>query len=135
MEPRSSSASSLELVIAEEGITAAAYAVTSVGGGTWTIEERGDRDSSGARAGAILQALIAREPVESRPLIRGWLPPGFLPPQATITSVAPAPAVLFARALSARVTGLDLSIPDAMYWHNDNLQQEIGSSSRDELPP
>ena len=108
-----------EFVIAEEGITAAAYLVISVGGGTWMIEECGDRDASGARVGALLQALIAREPVESRPLIRGWLPPGFLPPQVTINFAAPAPPVLLARALSARVPRLQLSIPDVMYWRND----------------
>ena len=34
------------------------------------IEELGDRDPGGARAGAILQALIAREPAEKRPSIR-----------------------------------------------------------------
>lgn len=111
----------LEFVIAEEGITAAAYVVISVVGGTWTIEECGDRDASGARVGALLQALIAREPVESRPLIRGWLPPGFFPPQVTITSAAPAAPVLFVRALSARVQRLQLSVPDVMYWHNDLL--------------
>jgi len=44
----------------------------------------GDRDPSGARAGAILQGLIAREPAERRPTIRGWLASGFLPPQVTI---------------------------------------------------
>ena len=109
----------LEFVIAEEGITAAAYVVISVVGGTWTIEECGDRDPGGARVGALLQALIAREPVESRPQIRGWLPPGFLPPQVTITSAAPAPAVVFTRALSARLPRLSLSIPDVLYWRND----------------
>lgn len=56
----------LHFFIAEEGITAAAYVVVSIVGGTWTIEECGDRDPSGARVGAILQALIAREPVERR---------------------------------------------------------------------
>ena len=81
----------LEFVIAEEGITAAAYIVISIVGATWTIEECGDRDASGARVGALLQALIAREPVESRPVIRGWLPPGFLPPQVTIASASSAP--------------------------------------------
>ena len=108
-----------EFVIAEEGITAAAYLVISVVGGTWMIEECGDRDASGARVGALLQALIAREPVESRPLIRGWLPPGFLPPQVTITFAAPARPILFARALSARVPRLQLSMTDVMYWRDD----------------
>ena len=109
----------IEFVIAEEGITAAAYVVTSVVGGTWTIEECGDRDPSGARVGALLQALIAREPVESRPLIRGWLPPGFRPPQVAIASAASASPVLFVRALSARVRRLNLSVPDVLYWRTD----------------
>jgi len=109
----------LEFVIAEEGITAAAYIAISVAGNTWTIEECGDRDASGARVGAILQALIAREPAESRPVIRGWLPPGFLPPQVTIAAASAAPALLHARALSSRVQGLHLAAADVMYWRSD----------------
>jgi hypothetical protein len=77
------------LHIAEEGITAAAYVVVTIVGDTWTIEECGDRDPSGARVGAILQALITREPVERRPTIRAWLPRGFVPPQVTIVSAKP----------------------------------------------
>jgi hypothetical protein len=109
----------LEFVIAEEGITAAAYIAISIVGNTWTIEECGDRDASGARVGAILQALIAREPAESRPVIRGWLPPGFLPPQITIASASAAPPLLLARALSSRVRGLHLAAPEVMYWRSD----------------
>jgi hypothetical protein len=109
----------LEFVIAEEGITAAAYIAISVVGDSWTIEECGDRDPSGARVGAILQALIAREPAESRPVIRGWLPPGFLPPQVTIASASPAPPLLLVRALSSRVRGLQLAASDVVYWRND----------------
>jgi hypothetical protein len=106
-------------VIAEEGITAAAYIVISVVGDTWMIEECGDRDASGARVGALLQALIAREPVESRPVIRGWLPPGFLPPQVTIASSSAAPPLLLARALSSRIQDLHLTAPEVMYWRSD----------------
>jgi hypothetical protein len=109
----------LEFVIAEEGITAAAYVVISVVGDTWTIEECGDRDASGARVGALLQALIAREPVESRPVIRGWLPPGFLPPQVTIASASATRPLLLARALSSRAQGLHLMGPEVMYWRSD----------------
>jgi hypothetical protein len=115
----SAGARQLEFVIAEEGITAAAYIAISVVGNMWTIEECGDRDASGARVGAILQALIAREPAESRPVIRGWLPPGFLPPQVTIASASPGPPLLLARALSSRVRGLHLAAPEVMYWRND----------------
>ena len=109
----------MEFVIAEEGVTAAAYIVITAVGGTWTIEECGDRDASGARIGALLQALIAREPIEGRPVIRGWLPPGLLPPQVTITSSSPAPPLLLARALSSRVQGLHLTPPEVMYWRSD----------------
>ena len=108
-----------EFVIAEEGISAAAYIAISIVGDTWTIEECGDRDASGARVGAILQALIAREPAESRPVIRGWLPPGFLPPQVTIASPSAAPPLLLARALSSRVQGLHLTASEVMFWRSD----------------
>ncbi len=89
----------LHFFIAEEGITAAAYVVVSIVGGTWTIEECGDRDPSGARVGAILQALVAREPVERRPTIRAWLPRGFVPPQVTIASAKPSTEVMMMRSL------------------------------------
>ena len=109
----------LEFVIAEEGITAAAYIVISIVGATWVIEECGDRDVTGARVGALLQALIAREPAESRPVIRGWLPPDFRPPQITIAAApATGPSVL-ARGLSSRVRGVQWSASDVLYWLND----------------
>ncbi len=111
----------LLFVIAEEGITAAAYAVISVVDGSWTIEECGDRDASGARVGAILQALIAREPAERRPVIRGWLPSGFVPPQVTIVTTPQSGEVSWARALTARVPTLALSFDDVLYWHSDFL--------------
>ena len=76
--------------------------VVSIVDRTWTIEECGDRDPSGARVGAILQALIAREPVEQRPIIRGWLPPGFVPPQITIVSARPSTDVMSGRSSQAR---------------------------------
>jgi hypothetical protein len=115
----SSGARQLVFVIAEEGITAAAYAVISVVDGSWTIEECGDRDPSGARVGAILQALIAREPVEGRPVIRGWLPPGFVPPQVTIVSTRPSAEILLARPLTSTVDRLGLSSDDVLYWRSD----------------
>jgi hypothetical protein len=111
----------LVFVIAEEGITAAAYAVISIVNGSWTIEECGDRDASGARVGAILQALIAREPVERRPVIRGWLPPGFVPPQVTIVSTQPAAELLLARPLTVTVDRLALFSDDVLYWRSDVL--------------
>jgi hypothetical protein len=110
----------LQFFIAEEGITAAAYVIVSVEGTTWTLEECGDRDASGARVGALLQALIAREPAERRPTIRGWLPPGFLPPQLTVVSTRPSTAIVVMRMLgSTQAVSPQLSAADALYWRND----------------
>ena len=108
----------LQFMIAEEGITAAAYVVVSIAAGTWTIEECGDRDVSGARVGALLQALIAREPAERRPVIRGWLPAGFVPPQVTIVSARPSTEVIFGQVLATR-TPLRLSAADVLFWRSD----------------
>ena len=109
----------LQFFIAEEGITAAAYIVVSAVGRTWTIEECGDRDASGARVGAILQALIAREPAERRPSIRGWLPPGLVPPQTTILSAAPSSDVVMMRSFGSTGGAPRLSEGDVLYWRSD----------------
>jgi GNAT superfamily N-acetyltransferase len=109
----------LHFFIAEEGITAAAYVVVSIVGDVWTIEECGDRDPTGARVGAILQALIAREPVEHRPTIRAWLPHGFVPPQVTIVSAKPSTDVPMVRSLRATSLQPRLSGDDVLYWRGD----------------
>jgi len=79
--------------IAEEGASAAAYVVVSVrandaggaaGGPIWTVEEAGDRDPTGARVGAILQGLIARDPIERRPAITAWMRGGVVVPEVEI---------------------------------------------------
>jgi GNAT superfamily N-acetyltransferase len=109
----------LQFFIAEEGTTAAAYVVISVAGQSWTIEECGDRDRSGARVGAILQALIAREPVERRPTISAWLPPGFAPPQVTLTPSTPSAEVMMMRDLRSAAQVSRLSEADVLYWRSD----------------
>jgi hypothetical protein len=108
----------LHFFIAEEGTTAAAYVVLSGIGDTWILEECGDRDASGARVGALLQALIAREPAERRPAIRGWLPPGFLPPQVTVAATTSAKSMMVI-ALTRRAQIPTLCADDVLYWHND----------------
>jgi Acetyltransferase (GNAT) domain len=110
----------LHFFIAEEGVTAAAYVVISVVGRTWTLEECGDRDPTGARVGALLQALVAREPAEHRPTIRAWLPPGFLPPQVTIASSDPASTVVRVRMLGT-TPDPHLTSGDVLYWRSDIL--------------
>ena len=113
------SARQLHFFIAEEGVTAAAYVVVSIVGGTWTVEECGDRDPSGARVGAILQALIAREPVERRPTIRAWLPRGFVPPQIKLLSAKPSTEVMMVRSLRRTRMQPRLAGEDVLYWRSD----------------
>jgi predicted N-acetyltransferase YhbS len=106
--------------IAEEGASAAAYVVISVQGREWTLEAAGDRDPTGARVGAILQVLIARDPAETRPTLNGWLPAGFLPPQLTVVAEQPAAERMMVRPLSAAgETARGLREPEILYWRAD----------------
>ena len=109
----------VEFFVAEEGGRAAAYLVLFEAGEYWMITECGDRDPSGARVGAILQALIAREPVERRPTIRAWLPRGFVPPQVTIVSAKPATEMMMMRSLGKAMAQSPLSGDDVLYWRSD----------------
>src|SRR5207253_2771686 len=79
-----------------------------------------DRDPAGARVGAILQALIARDPAEARPAITAWLPPGFCPPQVTMVERRPASEVMMIRPLSARAKAArPIAAADVLYWRGD----------------
>jgi len=94
--------------------------VISAHGNEWTLEEAGDRDPAGARIGAILQALIAREPSQTRPSIKTWLPDGFLPPQVTVTGEKPSFELMMVRALSDRArAAATLGATDVLYWRAD----------------
>jgi hypothetical protein len=113
----------VEFVVAEEGLKAVAYAVISVvrsgehSAPRWILEECGDRDPAGARLGAILQTLIAREPSAMRPVISGWLPLGFQPPQITIVERQPSSEVMMLRGLRAPLPSVDAD--RVLYWHAD----------------
>jgi hypothetical protein len=69
--------------------------------------------------GALLQALIAREPVEQRLTIRAWLPSGFVPPQVTILSARSSAEVLMVRLLRSAIGRSVLSSEDVLYWRGD----------------
>jgi hypothetical protein len=110
----------VEFVVAEEGASAVAYAVLHENANGWTLEEAGDRDPSGARLGALLQVLVAREPSAPTPLIRAWWPPAFpVPPQLELTDRTAARDRLMVRALA------DVSMPeraeDVFYWRSDHF--------------
>jgi GNAT superfamily N-acetyltransferase len=110
----------VQFFVVEEGGRAVAYAVIVTSPGGWLLEDCGDRDPAGARVGALLQALAAREPSLAPPAIRGWLPAGWVPPQLAVTAREPAAELMMVRPL-APSTPLDppLGVEDAIYWHND----------------
>ena len=110
----------VQFFIAEEGASAAAYVVITARDGVWTLEECGDRDPSGARVGAILQVLIARDPAERRPTIRAWLPAGFLPPQVSVVGEEPSADVMMLRPVSkAGEAARNLQESQIFYWRSD----------------
>ena len=107
----------LLFLVVEEGMRPAAYVVISVVGTEWVVESCGDHDQSGARVGAMLQALIARAPAERRPSITAWLPGGFLPPQLAVTSSVSASDGIWLGSLSG--AHLPLSAEDVTFWRGD----------------
>lgn len=97
-----SSLRQVEFLVTEEGHTAVAYLVCAIEGRRWFIEDAGDRDPSGARVGAMLQAMLARDPADGPLEIRSWWPLSAVPPQVAIAATAPATEVLMIRALQDR---------------------------------
>ena len=108
----------VEFFVAEEGASAVAYVVLSENANGWTLEEAGDRDPAGARIGAMLQVLMAREPAHRTPLIRAWWPRSMpVPPQIELTDRGDARDIFMVRPLA------DVAVPqradDVFYWRSD----------------
>ena len=84
----------------------------------WTLEEAGDRDPAGARLGAILQVLLAREPSRPTPLIRAWWPPAMpVPPQVRLVNRVPARDIFMLRPIAD--VGIPSRAEDVFYWRSD----------------
>jgi GNAT superfamily N-acetyltransferase len=110
----------VEFLVTEEAHTAVAYVITTVSHGQWFIEDAGDRDPTGARVGAMLQAMLARTPHLDQPDIRAWLPHGFVPPQTEIVGTEPTSEVLMIRPLQDRTLPLPpIAAEDVVYWRSD----------------
>jgi hypothetical protein len=110
----------VEFLVTEEAHTAVAYVISTVSNGRWFIEEAGDRDPSGARVGAMLQAMLARTPHLAQPDIRAWLPHGFVPPQVEVIDLTPTSEVLMMRPLQDRTLPLPpIAAEDVVYWRSD----------------
>ncbi len=107
----------VEFFVTEEGSRAVAYVLLSQNQHGWTLEEAGDRDPAGARLGAMLQVLAAREPSQQLPLIRAWWPRALaVPPQLELTDRSDPRDVFMLRPLA------DVPLPraeDVFYWRSD----------------
>jgi predicted N-acetyltransferase YhbS len=109
----------VEFLVVEEGGRAAAYAVLFEVGEFAMICECGDRDPSGGRVGALLQAVIARDP-SRRLRLRAWWPPDFRPPQVDIAAHEAAPVAMMTRPLGSSVwPDPPLEVADIRWWHGD----------------
>jgi GNAT superfamily N-acetyltransferase len=110
----------VEFFIVEEGAGAVAFAIlTTAGEDDVVLEMCGDRDPQGARVGAMLQVLRARTPAEAAPIIRGSLPPGWLPPQVTVERAVPSGSVMMVKPLREGLLQRPLREEDVLYWHGD----------------
>jgi len=108
----------VEFFVAEEGASAVAYVILHENANGWTLEEAGDRDPSGARLGAMLQVLVAREPSHRTPLIRAWWPPAFpVPPQLELSDRSGARDVFMVRPLAK--VAMPKRAEDVFYWRSD----------------
>ncbi len=123
----SSGRRSLEYFVTEEGYQAVAYVLMQVTRArragqpeSWSLAACGDRDPAGARVGAMLQVLLARQPAEHLPVIRAWWPAGFNPPQLEIARRGLAAEVMMVRPLAAALRIQPwLAEGEAMFWHGD----------------
>jgi GNAT superfamily N-acetyltransferase len=102
----------VEFFVVEEGAQPAAYFVMTTTPRGRTLEECGDRDPSGARVGAMLQAYegLTRDPALR---VSAWLPVDFCPPQVSVVHRAPARDVMMTRGIP------ELEARDVAYWHAD----------------
>jgi len=108
----------VEFFVAEEGHRAVAYVIITRGPGGRVLEDCGDRDLTGARIGAILQVLSAREPSEPPMRLCGWLPRSLRPPQVRIAQEAPASDIMMVRDFGRASPGIDASA-EVVYWNLD----------------
>jgi hypothetical protein len=109
----------VHFLVVEEGARAAAYVVVTVTGEGWRLEECGDHDPTGARVGALLQVLVAREPAEHRPRITASLPPGFQPPQVSVTDARVAGTRLWLKLMGSHLAQAAVGQEPIAWWPGD----------------
>ena len=107
----------VEFFVAEEAYRAAAYVILTRGPRGLALEECGDRDPTGARIGAMLQVLSARNPAEPALRLSGWLPDTLRPPQITVVGDDPSTEVMMWRALR----GAAPASRPVVFWASDKF--------------
>lgn len=100
----------VEVFVAEEGYRAAAFIIVSRGPEGVVLEDCGDRDPTGARIGALLEAYVERDPSRPDRTLRAWLPAGLHPPQVRLSAPFDAPEIMMVR-------GMTTTLP--VYWPLD----------------
>jgi len=80
---------SVEFHVTEEAYRAVAYVVLLHGVDGTRLLDCGDRDPSGARIGAMLVGLAARDPSRRLSTVTGWLAADLHPPQLEIAARSP----------------------------------------------
>lgn len=106
---------SVEAFVSEEGHKPVSWIVVTRGPEGVALEDCGDRDPSGARVGAMLEALMERDPSNPDRTLRAWLPPGMRPPQVRIGDARPPADVMMVRSLVEGSAVVDASIGEP-YW-------------------
>lgn len=108
----------VEFFVAEEGHRPVAYVFLTRSARGTVLEECGDKDPSGARIGAILQALAARDPSTPALRLHGWLPSSIRPTQVTVTEGLAAAEIMMIRPLRDVASSTHRLTP-ILYWQTD----------------
>jgi predicted N-acetyltransferase YhbS len=107
-----------EFFVSEEGMRAVAYVVISHGPRGRVLEDCGDRDPSGARIGATLQVLDARDPSQPALTLSARLPDALRPPQLIVTNERAPADIMMIRPLRDDVI-LPAPMSPVVYWNLD----------------
>jgi len=117
----------VEFFVCEEGTRAVAWVLlqtarrrSSADPESWSIASCGDRDPSGARIGAMLQALVARTPGVRPPVIHAWWPARLEPVQLALHRRPVTGSILMTCPLDdgGRIDPA-ITSSDVLYWHAD----------------
>lgn len=91
----------LEAFVSEEGHKPVSWVVVSHGPEGTQLEDCGDRDPSGARVGAMLEALAERDPASDDRTFSAWFPGSMRPPQMRISEPFRPAEIMMVKAIGA----------------------------------